>query len=115
RRDRGRSPRSRMYRCRRARASWAPGRKELLRTSRFHGPPDHHAQAAAMSPADGRGAPQVCVGAVVMHDGALLLVQRAHDPEAGSWSLPGGRVEPGEPLWEAVVREVREETSLDVA
>ena len=56
-----------------------------------------------------------CVGAIV-RDGAghLLLVQRGHDPEAGRWSLPGGRVEPGETDAEALVREMREETGLIV-
>src|SRR4051812_38736521 len=56
-----------------------------------------------------------CVGAVV-HDaaGRLLLIQRGHEPSLGLWSLPGGRVEPGESLEEAVEREVREETGLDV-
>lgn len=57
-----------------------------------------------------------CVGAVV-HDaaGRLLLVQRGHDPHRGAWSLPGGRVEPGEDEQTAVVREVAEETGLSVA
>jgi len=56
-----------------------------------------------------------CVGAVVHDDnGRLLLVQRGREPARGSWSLPGGRVEPGESAREAVVREVREETGLDV-
>ena len=56
-----------------------------------------------------------CVGAVV-HDaaGRLLLIQRGHDPHRGLWSLPGGRIEPGESAEQAVVREVREETGLDV-
>jgi 8-oxo-dGTP diphosphatase len=56
-----------------------------------------------------------CVGAVV-HDaaGRLLLIQRGHDPHRGRWSLPGGRIEPGESPEQAVVREVREETGLDV-
>ncbi|TFV83240.1 NUDIX domain-containing protein [Blastococcus sp. CT_GayMR16] len=56
-----------------------------------------------------------CVGAVV-HDaaGRLLLIQRGHDPHRGLWSLPGGRIEPGESPEEAVVREVREETGLEV-
>jgi 8-oxo-dGTP diphosphatase len=56
-----------------------------------------------------------CVGAVV-HDaaGRLLLIRRGHDPGAGLWSLPGGRVEAGETEAEAIVREVREETGLSV-
>jgi 8-oxo-dGTP diphosphatase len=57
-----------------------------------------------------------CVGAVVHDDaGRLLLVQRGHDPHRGLWSLPGGRIERDESAEQAVVREVREETGLDVA
>ncbi len=54
-------------------------------------------------------------GAVVV-DGArrVLLVLRRRPPAQGEWSLPGGHVEPGESPEEAVVREVREETALDV-
>jgi ADP-ribose pyrophosphatase YjhB (NUDIX family) len=63
------------------------------------------------------GAPGVvpCVGAVV-HDaaGRLLLIQRGHDPHRGQWSLPGGRIEAGESPEQAVVREVHEETGLQV-
>jgi 8-oxo-dGTP diphosphatase len=58
--------------------------------------------------------PRVGVGAVVVHDGALLLVQRANAPGKGLWSLPGGHVEHGELLADAVRREVLEETGLDV-
>ncbi|GAA1035360.1 MULTISPECIES: NUDIX hydrolase [Amycolatopsis] len=56
-----------------------------------------------------------CVGGIVFDDqGRLLLIRRANDPGKGQWSLPGGRVEPGETDHEAVVRELREETGLDV-
>jgi 8-oxo-dGTP diphosphatase len=55
------------------------------------------------------------VGAIIK-DGAgrLLLIKRGHEPEAGRWSLPGGRVEPGETDEQAVIREIREETGLSV-
>ncbi|SBW19347.1 NUDIX hydrolase [Candidatus Protofrankia californiensis] len=57
----------------------------------------------------------LCVGAIIMDaTGALLLVQRARDPGRGLWSLPGGRVEAGESDTAALVREVREETGLEV-
>jgi 8-oxo-dGTP diphosphatase len=59
--------------------------------------------------------PELCVGAVaVTPDDHLLLVRRANAPGQGLWSLPGGRVERGETLYDAVVREVAEETNLDV-
>lgn len=56
-----------------------------------------------------------CVGAVIRDDqGQLLLVKRGHEPGAGLWSLPGGRIEPGETDAEALIREMREETGLEV-
>jgi 8-oxo-dGTP diphosphatase len=68
-----------------------------------------------MSPDDGERKPVECAGAVV-RDGAgrLLLVRRAHQPSQGLWSIPGGRIEPGETAAEAAAREVREETGLVV-
>ena len=60
-------------------------------------------------------APQVAVGAVVVSDQHLLMVQRNQDPGKGLWSVPGGRLEPGEYLSAAVAREVKEETGLDVS
>lgn len=56
-----------------------------------------------------------CVGAVIRDDaGRLLLIQRGHEPAKGSWSVPGGRVEPGETDSQAVQREIAEETGLVV-
>jgi 8-oxo-dGTP diphosphatase len=59
-----------------------------------------------------QGRPEVAVGAVAVRDGALLLVRRATEPGRGLWSLPGGRVEPGEAVTDAVERELLEETGL---
>jgi 8-oxo-dGTP diphosphatase len=56
-----------------------------------------------------------CVGGLAYDDsGRLLLVQRANEPGQGLWSLPGGRVEPGEDDAAALVREMAEETGLVV-
>ena len=58
--------------------------------------------------------PIVGVGAVVVVDGRVVLVKRAHEPLAGEWNLPGGAVETGETLEAACAREVLEETGLVV-
>jgi mutator protein MutT len=55
-----------------------------------------------------------CVGAIMTDNGRILLIRRGHEPEAGRWSLPGGRIAPGETDQQALVREVREETGLEV-
>jgi ADP-ribose pyrophosphatase YjhB (NUDIX family) len=56
--------------------------------------------------------PFLAVSAAIARDGKVLVVRRARAPANGLYSLPGGVVEPGETLHEAVAREVREETSL---
>ncbi len=58
--------------------------------------------------------PVVGVGGVVVQNGRALIVKRAHEPRKGEWSIPGGRVELGESLVDAVKREIREETGLEV-
>jgi len=67
--------------------------------------------------ADGRSYPDrpyLAVSAAIMRDGKVLIVRRARPPAKGVYTLPGGGVEAGETLHQAVVREVREETGLEV-
>ena len=59
-------------------------------------------------------APLVGVGAVVVHEGRVLLVRRGNEPLKGHWTLPGGLLELGESVVEGVARETREETGLIV-
>ncbi|WP_307845644.1 NUDIX domain-containing protein [Planomonospora sp. ID67723] len=56
------------------------------------------------------------MGAIIFNEsGQILLVRRGHPPGEGLWSVPGGRIEPGESDAEAVAREVLEETGLTVS
>jgi 8-oxo-dGTP diphosphatase len=58
--------------------------------------------------------PIVGVGALIFDGDRILMAQRGKEPLKGSWSLPGGAVEVGETLEQAVRREVREETNLEI-
>lgn len=66
-----------------------------------------------MADTGGRARPSLCVGAVVTRTNELLMVRRGTQPGRGLWSLPGGRVEGGETVAEAVLRELEEETGLE--
>jgi ADP-ribose pyrophosphatase YjhB (NUDIX family) len=59
--------------------------------------------------------PKVATGVVVEHEGGILLTRRAHEPMLGHWSFPSGFVDAGEVVEEAAVREVEEETGVQVA
>jgi len=59
-------------------------------------------------------APMVGIGAVIVESGRVVLVKRGRVPLLGEWSIPGGAVELGETVREAVIRETREETGLEV-
>jgi 8-oxo-dGTP diphosphatase len=59
--------------------------------------------------------PANAVSVALIRDGDVLLIQRAFEPFAGLWTLPGGRREAGESAQEAAIREVREEVGLVVA
>lgn len=59
--------------------------------------------------------PVIGVGGIAIEEGRLLMVQRVRPPYAGMWSLPGGKLDLGETLESALIREMREETGLDIA
>jgi ADP-ribose pyrophosphatase YjhB (NUDIX family) len=59
--------------------------------------------------------PYLAVSAAIFRDGRVLIVRRARPPAHGLYTLPGGGVELGETLEQAVIREVHEETALDIA
>lgn len=58
--------------------------------------------------------PLVAVGGLISEDGKFLLVKRSKPPNAGTWAIPGGKVEYGETVQEALKREIMEETGLQV-
>jgi ADP-ribose pyrophosphatase YjhB (NUDIX family) len=59
--------------------------------------------------------PYLAVSAAVFRDGRVLIVRRVRPPAHGFYTLPGGGVELGETLEQAIIREVREETGLEIA
>lgn len=58
-------------------------------------------------------APVPAVGVVCLRGETVLLIRRGRPPRMGEWSLPGGRIEPGEPAAEAALRELREEAGVE--
>lgn len=80
-----------------------------LARNRVNNPP-HNSPASRRYP----DRPVAGVGALLFEGGKVLLVQRGQEPLRGWWSLPGGAIELGEPILEALRREVREETGLEI-
>lgn len=65
------------------------------------------------APRETQTGPIVAVAAAAIEQGRVLVVRRTKPPNANRLALPGGRVEPGESLFEAAVRELREETGVE--
>ena len=58
--------------------------------------------------------PVVCIGVVIVADTKIVLIKRGNEPSRGKWTIPGGLVELGETVENAVIREAKEETGLAV-
>ena len=58
--------------------------------------------------------PIVGIGVVIVHEEKIVLIKRSNEPARGKWTIPGGLVELGEPIENAVIREALEETCLEV-
>ena len=57
--------------------------------------------------------PELCAGSIVYSEEKILLIRRGTEPEKGLWSLPGGRVQKGESIRHAALRELKEESNLE--
>ena len=75
---------------------------------------EQHGETQDMTPPreDTGRRPIVAAIAVVIQDGRVLLVRRANPPDAGRWGFPGGKIEAGETIEQAAVRELFEETAI---
>jgi len=92
-------------------------KRNTISQRRTGGSKNRAVEAKLPAPPDGRefpDYPRVGVGAVLIHNGKVLLVQRGQEPLKGHWTLPGGLVERGEQLVHALRRELKEETGLRV-
>ncbi len=58
--------------------------------------------------------PQVAVGAIIFRDEKILLVKRSKPPAKGMWAIPGGKINSGESMKDALRREIKEETNLEI-